>query len=290
MSGFSGEYLGFTLGNIHSSQLNITRVVDGNRYNENLLPNLTDSTAQIPGGDGTYYWDTSYTQKPFTINFAFDDLGEEDIRRLKHLFGFKGIQELIFDEFPHKKYMVKCAAPPVLRFIPFGRDGDLIIYKGEGTVSLVAYYPYAISTWDYKFTTGSSQAINNVGDLEAPFKVFYTAPTYASSNPQTLTFELKCSVNGVVVSSLKVENLFNIGTNNGGILITDSKICVDMKTHLIEGLDSSGNKTGHLYNRFITTGDFFNLPVKESVIISTNGALSPSNVAWSSIEFNCLYY
>jgi hypothetical protein len=63
--------------------LNITRVTNGDRYTETLTPNFTDSTAVIPGGNGTYYWNTSHTQKNFTIDFAFDDLREEDIRRLK---------------------------------------------------------------------------------------------------------------------------------------------------------------------------------------------------------------
>jgi len=44
MSVFSGDFLGFQLGNIHSSQLNITRVSNGDRYTENLTPNFTDTT------------------------------------------------------------------------------------------------------------------------------------------------------------------------------------------------------------------------------------------------------
>ena len=76
MSVFSGDFLGFTLGDIHSSQLNITRVSSGDRYDDNLLPNFKDITAETPGGDGFYYWDTFYQQKPFILNFAYDDDGE----------------------------------------------------------------------------------------------------------------------------------------------------------------------------------------------------------------------
>jgi len=61
MSVYSGDFLGFQLGDIHSSQLNITRVSNSNRYTENLTPNFIDTTVQVPGKDGTYYWDTFYT-------------------------------------------------------------------------------------------------------------------------------------------------------------------------------------------------------------------------------------
>lgn len=52
MSVFSGDFLGITLGEVHSSQLNITRVSSGDRYDDNLLPNFKDVTAEVPGGDG----------------------------------------------------------------------------------------------------------------------------------------------------------------------------------------------------------------------------------------------
>ena len=92
MSVFSGDFLGFTLGETHSSKLNITRVSSGDRYEDNLLPQFKDTTLEVPGGDGTYYLDTFYTQKPFTLNFAYDDLRDEDLHALRQLFGFKGLQ------------------------------------------------------------------------------------------------------------------------------------------------------------------------------------------------------
>jgi len=48
-----------------------------------MLPTFSDATAVAIGGNGTYYWNTSYTQKLFTIDFAFDDLHEVDVQRLK---------------------------------------------------------------------------------------------------------------------------------------------------------------------------------------------------------------
>ena len=137
MSVYMGDFLGFSLGNEHSYGINITRVSTNDRYIDNLLPNFTDQTAQVPGGDGTYYWDTQYTQKIINVDFAFDDLRDEDIRKLRQMFSRKTIQPLIFDEYPYKKYMVKCSTPPSIKYICFDQM-EFRIYKGEGSATFIA--------------------------------------------------------------------------------------------------------------------------------------------------------
>ena len=69
-----GDFIGFSFCGVNSSDLGILRVSDGSRYNEYLLPNSQDNTIQIPGGDGTYYFGTYYTNRPIPIQIAFDDL------------------------------------------------------------------------------------------------------------------------------------------------------------------------------------------------------------------------
>ena len=59
-------------------------------------------------------------------------------------------------------------------------------------------------------------------------------------------------------------------------------ICIDGRTHLIEGLDENYKKTGMLYNRFITSGDFFLLPIGKSNLTTS--------IACDKIEYNYLYY
>jgi hypothetical protein len=77
MSDFKGNFLGFTYNNLHSSTLGIVRTSDGSRFNENLLPTMQDKTVQVPGGDGTYYFGSYYTQRQFSVSFAFDGLTDE---------------------------------------------------------------------------------------------------------------------------------------------------------------------------------------------------------------------
>lgn len=268
MSVYGGDFLGFQLGDIHSSRLNITRVSDGQRYNDNLTPNFTDSTAVVPGGDGTYYWNTFYTQKPFTINFAFDDLGDEDIRQLRQIFSFKGVKKLIFDETPYKYYMVKCSAPPTLKYIAFD-CGNITIYKGEGNVNLVAFYPYGIATRKVSIENTAYHKITNAGDLPAGLEIYY------SIENATALQKVELLKDDESICSLGFSNLVPLSEN-------DKYICIDTRKHLIEGLDEHFNKTGNLYNKFISSGDFFSLPIGIYYI--------NSNTPFLKTEFSSLYY
>lgn len=265
MSVYDGDFLGFQLGKVHSSQLNITRVSNGDRYNENLSSNFNDVTEQVPGADGTYYWDTYYTQRPFVIDFAFDNLHDEDIRRLKQILNFKGVQPLVFDEALYKKYYVKCSQAPILKYIGFSDNGT-ILYKGEGTINLVAYYPYAISTSDIKIGSGTNFVISNTGDIETPMKIYYNLNNLINQN-------LSLSLDTNKVLNMRITQKLNDN---------DVYICIDGRTHLIEGLDTNYKKTGTLYNRFITSGDFFLLPVGKNNFTT--------NIACNKIEYNYLYY
>ena len=266
MSVYSGDFLGFTLGEVHSSQLNITRVSSGDRYEDILLPQFKDSTLEVPGGDGTYYLDTFYTQKPFTLNFAYDDLRDEDLRALRQLFGFKGIKPLIFDEFPYKKYMVKTMSPPQFKYIGFDFQ-DTRLFKGEGQVQLIAYYPYALATFSPSVNNSTHGSVNNVGDLPAQLKIYFSA----DSLPTLIS-------------------LRDLGDNELGRLTfkpfslgeKDSYLVIDSKTHLVEGLDENFNKTGVLYNKYIDTGDFFDAPVGRSKFVSTT--------TFYKMQYTPLYY
>ena len=264
MSTFIGDYLGFSLGQYHSHQLNIVRTSTNDRYIENMLPAFTDSTAVAVGGNGTYYWNTSYTQKVFTIDFAFDDLHEVDVQRLKRAFGFKGVQPLIFDELPYKKYMVKCLTPPTLKYICF-EEGGVKIYKGEGSVQLVSFYPFGISTTEkpivYNPKTQSS-FIYNDGEVEGEFKLIYQIGAFS-----TMVLHCRKEIGGKDIALLRLQSINKIDAN-------DVYFQIDSYTNLIEGLDADFNKTGTLYNKFITKGDFFKLPVGNSYLITERQHIS----------------
>lgn len=268
MSVYSGDFLGFTIGEIHSSQLNITRVSSNNRYEDNLLPNLKDITIEIPGGDGTYYQDKFYQQKPFVLTFAYDDLRDEDLRMLRQVLGFKGVQQLIFDEFPYKKYMVSCSAPPAFKYICFDHM-EMRLYKGEGQANFIAYYPFALATFSPHLDNTNTGIINNVGDLEAEIKTIYSLEELSS-----LQLQLQ-ALNEDILGLLKMEQITPQSNE-------DKFILINSYTHLVEGLDNNYHKTGNLYNKFITKGDFFRAPLGRTRVVSDK--------TFVKLEYTPIYY
>ena len=155
---FQGPFLGFTYNGRHSSELGIVRINTGNRAEMPLSPSFKDSTAEVPGGKGLYYFNTQIQQRQFTINFAYDDLTEEDVRELREWLNPLEQGELIFDEEPYKAYTVKPNTQPKLSYLVFNKEittetfklyepstvrSSGRLYKGEGAIGLTAYYPYA---------------------------------------------------------------------------------------------------------------------------------------------------
>lgn len=270
MSTFAGDFLGFQLGQYHSQQLHIVRTSTNDRYIENMLPTFSDSTAVAIGGNGTYYWNTSYTQKLFTIDFAFDDLHEIDVQRLKQVLGFKGLQPLIFDEFPYKKYMVKCATPPALKYICFDKE-EVKIYKGEGSIQLISFYPFGFGVVDSKIKYNPKGCIlGNNGELESDIKLIYKIADITSG----LTLQLREQRNGDNKGLLTLSDIVAASE--------DEYIKIDSYTNLIEGLDASFNKTKNLYNKYISAGDFFKVPLGLNYLLTDKEFISA--------QFTPLYY
>ena len=249
---------------------------------------------------------------PITIDIAFDDLRDEDIRRLKQVFNSGGLKELIFDETPYKKYMVKCNQSPELQFIPFEEAAGIRVYKGEGVINLTAFYPYAIGVEQQKliirennnygpnvgiYGAGNSYLKTyNKGDFECPFKIYYQRST---SNNDTLSSILYCALIKTTediyeqdFSQKEIIKQIVIEIPKGEWNLEDHWICIDMKTHLIEGINSSNKKTGRLYNYGVIEGDFFELPQEFNVIIWSDSTLDFTGdfITPHKIEYNELYY
>ena len=114
-----GDFLGFEFGGVHSSELGITRVSGGDRYEEQLHPEIKDRTAEVPGVNGEYYFGSDYGTRTFDLEIAFDSLTEYQFKRLRKIFGTKDIKKLVFDERPYKYYMVKLESPIQLSYVCF---------------------------------------------------------------------------------------------------------------------------------------------------------------------------
>ena len=295
----SNDYIGFTFNGIHSSQLGIIRTSDGSRFNENLLPTMQDKTVQVPGGDGTYYFGSYYTQKSFTIPFAFEDLTEEEFAALKRWLGDKGVHELWFDEAPYKYYRAKVTGSATIKHIPFGTTGERV-YKGEGSVQFTAFQPFARSrfkwlnqvnysnveewknasgmkkeqgTYDQVNDNGNAIPLFNPGDKEAHFQL-------------ALNFvDGKIPKGHIAIDNQPSRALYWKEIKQQG---ADAYVRINTKLNLIEGYDEFGNKSGNVYNSSIIDGVFFQIPRGESDLIL--GSDLTGNISAEPIEYDYIYF
>lgn len=140
----SMDFIGFTYNGKHSFRdLHIYRTSNGSRYNDNLNATLTDKTADVPGGDGQYYFGTTHKNKTFSVSYAFDNLTESGLRLLKQTFDGKDIHDLIFDEEPYKVWSAKVTGTAQIKHLCFEENEGQRTYKGEGSITFTCYYPYA---------------------------------------------------------------------------------------------------------------------------------------------------
>ena len=295
------DFCGFKWRGEHSSDHGIVRVSDGSRYNDTILPAFQDTTQKMPGSDGTLYWESFYTNKTFSINIAFDHLTEDDYRKLRQWLNGKDRGELVFDEAPYKAYTVKIKDPPQLKTICFMEDGKRI-YKGEGTISFVAYYPFARGV--YKFETDIKDIINveewiGASGLKGATKSNYNSFSEEGScnlyNAGDLPTDFKLIVNiENKPTNITLKNNENqiIGSLNFSLAKQgdDTYARFNSATQLIEGLiqsaDGEFELTGNLYNKYITDGDWFKIPIGESII----NIAETSHSDKPTIDYDYLYY
>lgn len=158
-----GDFISFTYNGVHSTDLGIVHVSTSDRYTDSLLPTIQDKSVQVPGGDGTYFFGSYYTQRQITVNIAYDEITEERLRAIRRVFGDRKSHPLIFDDEPYKIYYAKVTGTPQLTYIPFQNyeseflNGTPRLYKGEGVLTFTCYEPFAHTLNSYKYL---SQYIN----------------------------------------------------------------------------------------------------------------------------------
>ena len=280
-----------------------------------MVPTVQDKTVQVPGGDGFYYFGSDYTQRQFSINIAFDELTEKQFRELQQVFGTKELGKLVFDERPYKYYMVK-SGKPQLKYICFGKDGERI-YKGEGTLSFTAYYPFAKSIFKFLEKEIEKETGKEVYVLRKTYPnieewaeasgmkaqgTLDKVPTNEDNEPipgdilvynaGDLETDFILKFNGAPGDAVNIElSQQNVGNKKAllnlkkfGLKNTDTGFQINTKTNLIEGFNAEG-LTGTLYNENITQGDFFKIPPqKEGLKISVTGA-TPIEIVYDYIYY-----
>lgn len=138
------DFRGFRFGKIHTSDLQLEVVSTSDRYEPRILPAPTDTTIDVPGGDGQYYFGSVYKNREITCNLAFDNVSEQIYRKIRQLFATDKLQDLVFDEEPYKTWRAKIKSKPEFKSLCFtDKETGERVYKGTGKLVFVCYFPYA---------------------------------------------------------------------------------------------------------------------------------------------------
>lgn len=291
-----GDFISFTYNGVHSTDLGVMRVTSSNRYTDALLPTIQDKTVQAPGSNGTYFFGSYYTQRQITINVAFDEVSESQIRLMRKTFGDQLSHQLIFDDEPYKVYYAKVTGTPQLQYVPFSSPR---IYKGEGTFSFTCFDPFAHTPNSNKYLSeytvgGDSNPSNPIwykynnknewkdsaGLLAAQTIGSISYDTYDTDerrfriyNPGDLETDFKFYIE--IVDGLTEIKITNNGTNLNSYTLkinplnkkgSDTHVCFNSKLNLIEGCKKINNnyvKSTNIYNDKIRSGSWFKIPLNK---------------------------
>lgn len=163
------DFAGFTFNGIHTSQLGLYSVSNGDRYDRNLSPSWNLQTGSNGGRHGVSYFGYQYTQQVVNITLSTDSVTEEEYRQIKNWLS-SDISPLIFDERPYIQYYARVSTQPTFSFMVFDEEvndvsnfynaeyldvatknevlieqGTGRIYKGDIVFSFIIYEPFGYS-------------------------------------------------------------------------------------------------------------------------------------------------
>lgn len=276
------DYIGFTFGQYHSSDLGLYRVSDGSRYQREVSATTEDRVLRIEGSDVSHFIEARLEPRTISLNIAYDNLSEEQVSLIGRVFDGKQVKPLVLDELPFKAYYARVQRGVELSFVPFGTIYGERVYKGEGTIEFILYDPLAVSTGKYlsdfptRFFpnrdewasasrmkmdqgncdgTGKSISLYNAGDTETELEVYFL-----------LSKILGKDVHTQIEGDESKQVLFHIPKKETN---ADTYVRLNSKNHLFEGCNSNKELTNTLYNKYIVAGDIFKLDQGEHKLVST---------------------
>ena len=311
------DFIGFEFAGKHSSDLGIIRTSDGDRFNEQLTPEIKDITVEVPGMHGEYFFGSTYGNRTFEVQIAYDHLTEEQFREMRKLYGIRNVDTLIFDERPYKKYLAKIESPIELSYIcfdepkrkivgenendkrygvrvinripitetivdedtqeeieietgeyevqreriyPYEREeGTERIYKGEGSISFVCYFPFAKSVYkqipiseeesDWVISSGLLTAaeyatidkydnetgiinVYNAGDVPTGFRLYIPFDAGAESTLEPITLTYKNILGAQMADILSIEAITKKDNDVGILIDTNNGLIIGVKPQL----------------------------------------------------------
>ena len=210
-------------------------------------------------------------------------------------------------------------------YLSYAKPATSRVYKGEGQLSFIAYTPFAKSRYKY-IDEYTMDTIPEWGSMDSNYAndVYHNLYDWIDSSRMLkstakkridkINYTIdKCTNNGVLVYNAGdlptnfILKFFFTGdfytcelrdVNNNFLKIKDfslfqgdAGIQINTKLNLIEGINSEGQVTGTLYNKYLIAGDFFKIEKSEELeLLSFIWEGAPPDNFNGIIDYQYLYY
>lgn len=301
-----GDFIGFSFNGVHSEELGLLRVTNGDRYNMSLSPSFNDITKADENNGNNFYFGTVITDRKIQLQLAYANISEKQIRQIKKVFSPLQSGDLIFDETPYKRIRCKVSNDTQLQFLCFDEvssTGENIrVYRGEITLDFISFEGFYRSLPNKKYIEDfpkylypnvnewiEGSGLKNKGNLDyyltsAKKFILYNGGDYETDYVLTIPFsdgEIPSLTIQIGSEAIKLKKI--IQKNN------DIAIQISSKTNLIEGINNNGEVTVS-YNEYKIGGYFFKIPAsEENIEMIFTGEYSPSLEKIPTIKYDYLY-
>jgi len=153
------SFISFTFGGKFIEDFGLLVVTGSDRLERGAYAPFSDLVSTYDTLDGQLYWGSKIEPNQLNLSLATDYITEKQIDSFREWFAPGKERELILAEHPNRAILARVAESPVLSFIPFEEETEIIIngysyststtvYRGEVLLSFVMDEP----NWYGKFT------------------------------------------------------------------------------------------------------------------------------------------
>ena len=253
------SFISFTFGGKFIEDFGLLVVTGSDRLERGAYAPFSDLVSTYDTLDGQLYWGSKIEPNQLNLSLATDYITEKQIDSFREWFAPGKERELILAEHPNRAILARVAEPPVLSFIPFEEETEIIIngrsyststtvYRGEVSLSFVMDEP----NWYGKFTY--MPAFVNENTLEEISASSASLNDNTLENKDTLKIMVEDGIPHQDTLALDQEGTFFLGSNilvsdvaRVGIATVDNTHIGVFTTETNSGLEVSSNNSQYLF-------------------------------------------
>lgn len=174
------SFISFTFGGKFIEDFGLLVVTGSDRLERGAYAPFSDLVSTYDTLDGQLYWGSKIEPNQLNLSLATDYITEKQIDDFREWFAPGKERELILAEHPNRAILARVAEPPVLSFIPFEEETEIVInginyitnttvYRGEVSLSFIMDEPnwYGKLTYMPSYINKDTLEILNYGEVNS---------------------------------------------------------------------------------------------------------------------------